>query len=260
MIRLFATPVSICLLALALLGIFHTSLPAAAQGLKITDADVNLRNLDVPPNSSIEGARAPLPGGGASKRGLAGERRVTVINGALPLGGTRQGAANNTKLVAFTGYAKNRLEEAVYREASRYNIDPLLIFALIEQESGGRTGAISPKGARGPLQLMPGTAARFGVRNPHDPDEAVRGGVAYIVWLLDRFNGDVSLALAGYNSGEGAVEAYLMGKRIIQRDGRVINPRGIRTGGIPPYRETQDYVRLIAGRYRRLRSVKTVRR
>lgn len=163
-------------------------------------------------------------------------------------------AGDGAKLISFTGYSKGRLEAAVYREAARYNIDPMLIFALIEQESGGRLGAVSHKGARGPMQLMPGTAARFGVRNSHDPDEAVRGGVAYIVWLLDRFGGDVSLALAGYNSGEGAVEAYLTGRRIILRDGKVINPRGIRTGGIPPYAETQNYVRLIASRYRRLRA------
>jgi soluble lytic murein transglycosylase-like protein len=255
MIRFEPVPVLICLLALGLFGLYDTSLTVRAQGLKITDADVNLSNLDVSPEAADKARESVSGTGGGSKRGLAAERRVVGVNGALPLVVARQGGGSRQKLIAFTGYSKNRLEEAVYREAARYNIDPLLIFALIEQESGGRLGAVSPVGARGPMQLMPATAARFGVRNPHDPDEAVRGGVAYIVWLLDRFQGDVSLALAGYNSGEGAVEAYLTGKRIILRGGKVINPRGIRTGGIPPYRETQDYVRLIAGRYRRLRSV-----
>jgi soluble lytic murein transglycosylase-like protein len=70
--------------------------------------------------------------------------------------------------------------------------------------------------------------------------------------LLDRFGGDVSLALAGYNSGEASVEAYLSGRTIVLKDGKVLNRRGIRTGGIPPYIETQNYVRLIAQRYRRL--------
>jgi soluble lytic murein transglycosylase-like protein len=148
--------------------------------------------------------------------------------------------------------ADELLKAAVYREAARYNIDPLLIFSLINQESGGRLSAVSPKGARGPMQLMPGTASRFGVKNPHDIDDAVRGGVAYLVWLLDRFGGDVSLALAGYNSGEASVEAYLSGRTIVLKDGKVLNRRGIRTGGIPPYIETQNYVRLIAQRYRRL--------
>jgi soluble lytic murein transglycosylase-like protein len=101
---------------------------------------------------------------------------------------------------------------------------------------------------------MPGTAARFGVRDPHDPKEAVRGGVAYLVWLLDRFGGNVSLALAGYNAGEKAVDAYLSGKRVVLPGGKVINARGRRTNGIPPYDETENYVRRIAERYRLIRA------
>jgi len=146
------------------------------------------------------------------------------------------------------------LNEAVRRETAKYSIDPLLIYALIEQESGGKVRAVSPKGARGPMQLMPATAARFGVRNPHDIPQSVRGGVEYFVWLLDKFNGNVSLALAGYNAGEGVVEAYRAGRAIILPNGRVINPRRLRTGGIPPYPETQAYVRSIALRYIRMRA------
>jgi soluble lytic murein transglycosylase-like protein len=149
------------------------------------------------------------------------------------------------------------LNEAVLRETAKYNIDPLLICALIEQESGGKSRAVSPKGARGPMQLMPATAARFGVRNPHDIPQSVRGGVEYFVWLLDKFDGNVLLALAGYNAGEGAVEAYRAGRAIILPNGRIINPRRLRTGGIPPYPETQSYVRSIALRYIRLRTNQT---
>jgi soluble lytic murein transglycosylase-like protein len=149
------------------------------------------------------------------------------------------------------------LNEAVLRETAKYNIDPLLICALIEQESGGKPRAVSPKGARGPMQLMPATAARFGVRNPHDIPQSVRGGVEYFVWLLDKFDGNVLLALAGYNAGEGAVEAYRAGRAIILPNGRIINPRRLRTGGIPPYPETQSYVRSIALRYVRLRTKQT---
>ncbi len=125
------------------------------------------------------------------------------------------------------------LNRAVTREAGFFKIDPLLIHALIEQESGGRARARSPKGAVGVMQLMLGTGLRFGVRNRYSVEDNVRGGVSYLAWLLDFFQGDVTLALAAYNAGEGAVMKY--GKRI------------------PPYRETQNYVLSIARRYKQLR-------
>ena len=163
-------------------------------------------------------------------------------------------AVSNGTLVGPSLVLNPSLNEAVRRETAKYSIDPLLIYALIAQESGGKVRAVSPKGARGPMQLMPATAARFGVRNPHDVPQSVRGGVEYFVWLLDKFDGNVLLALAGYNAGEGAVEAYRAGRAIILPNGRVINPRRLRTGGIPPYPETQAYVRSIALRYIRMRA------
>ena len=144
------------------------------------------------------------------------------------------------------------LRQAIYEESARYRIDPNLVLALVWQESGFKLNAVSPKNARGPLQLMPQTAARFGVRNPHDAKESVRGGVRYLVELMDRFGGNVSLALAAYNAGELSVEAYLHGKTVIV-EGKVINRRGVRTDGIPPYAETINYVRRVAERYRLLR-------
>jgi hypothetical protein len=204
----------------------------SAQSFRISDADVSLAERVV----SEDG-----PG-----------QDLVKVEGGLPV------SSKAKSLVRLTSYKRTQdqiiLEEAILRESARYNIDPDLVFALVWQESGGRLGAVSPKNARGPMQLMPGTAKRFGVRNPHDAKEAVRGGVAYLVWLLDRFNGNVSLALAGYNAGEGAVEAYLDGKTIVLRGGKVINGRGLRTGGIPPYAETVNYVRRIAERYRFLRA------
>src|SRR5205085_8169459 len=101
-------------------------------------------------------------------------------------------------------------------------------------ESSFKRMAISPAGARGLMQLMPGTAARFGVKNIFDPQQNIEGGVRYMRFLLDAFGGDVALALAGYNAGEGAVMKY--GRRI------------------PPYHETQEYVRRISQRYSMLRS------
>ena len=124
------------------------------------------------------------------------------------------------------------LNQVVAEEAARHGIDPLLVHAVIKQESGGNPRARSHKGAAGPMQLMPGTARRFGVRNPYDVKDSVRGGLAYLAWLLDRYNGDVALALAGYNAGEGNVDYY---------------------GRIPPFRETQNYVTQIALRYKQLR-------
>jgi soluble lytic murein transglycosylase-like protein len=101
----------------------------------------------------------------------------------------------------------------------------------MEQESHFNAGAVSPVGARGLMQLMPGTAARFGVRRIHDPAQNIAGGTRYLKLLLGKFNGRVELVLASYNAGEGAVIKY--GHRV------------------PPYRETRDYVRRISGRYGR---------
>jgi soluble lytic murein transglycosylase-like protein len=120
--------------------------------------------------------------------------------------------------------------DALVQEAAAQNgLDPCLIFSIIRAESGFNRTAVSVKGAMGLMQLMPETASRFGVSNIFDPRENVLGGTRYLRWLLDRFNGDVRLALAGYNAGEGAVEFY-----------------GYR---IPPFLETQNYVRTIYARY-----------
>lgn len=148
--------------------------------------------------------------------------------------------------------ARARLELAINREAATHRIDPLLLWALIEQESGGHPGAVSYKGATGVMQLMPQTARRWGVRNPRDIDEAVKGGTLYLIWLIDNFDGNVALGLAGYNAGEGAVMAYRDGYTIRQAHGKTINPHRLRTGGIPPYAQTQEYVRKIASGYARL--------
>jgi soluble lytic murein transglycosylase-like protein len=120
--------------------------------------------------------------------------------------------------------------DALVQEAAAINgLDPCLILSLMRAESSFNRNAVSVKGASGLMQLMPETATRFGVKNIFDPRENVMGGSRYLRWLLDRFSGDVRLALAGYNAGEGAVEFY-----------------GYR---IPPFLETQNYVRTIYTRY-----------
>ena len=111
----------------------------------------------------------------------------------------------------------------------RYGIDPLLIYAQMHQESSFKLKALSYKGASGLMQLMPATARRLGVTNIYDPKQNIEGGVKYMRMLLDMFNGNVNLALAGYNAGEGAVMKY--------------------GNQIPPYNETREYVRRISARY-----------
>ncbi len=121
------------------------------------------------------------------------------------------------------------IDSLVQEAAAQNGLDPCLILSLMRAESAFNRTAVSVKGASGLMQLMPATATRFGVKNIFDPRENVLGGTRYLRWLLDRFGGDVRLALAGYNAGEGAVEFY-----------------GYR---VPPFLETQNYVRTIYTRY-----------
>lgn len=120
------------------------------------------------------------------------------------------------------------LDLIIYRAGGRHGIDPRFIHAVIWQESRYKSKALSHAGAQGLMQLMPATARRFGCSDPEDMASNVEAGTKYLRWLLKRFNGDVALTLAGYNAGEGAVDKY---------------------HGVPPYNETQNYVRKIVANY-----------
>ncbi len=141
--------------------------------------------------------------------------RTTSINWTGTLSGFTTGDASIDSYILDSG--------------RRNSVDPLLLYAIMHQESTFKPRAMSNKGARGLMQLMPGTALRFGVTSIWDPRQNIEGGARYMRFLLDQFEGDVSLALAGYNAGEGAVMKY-----------------GYR---VPPYSETQEYVRRISRRY-----------
>ncbi len=100
---------------------------------------------------------------------------------------------------------ERKFDPLILQFAEQYRVDPFLVKAMIRTESKFDPGAVSAAGARGLMQLMPGTAERFGVKNVHDPAQNIRGGVAYLRWLLDEFRGDRKLAVAAYNCGEGVV-------------------------------------------------------
>ena len=149
------------------------------------------------------------------------------------------GALANLRMVSgvtLNGHTtgNSRIDSYLVASGRRYRVDPLLMYALVRHESGFRTQARSHKGARGLAQLMPATARSLGVKNIHDPKQNIDGGTKLMRRLLTSFKGSVSLALAGYNAGPGAVRKY--GKNV------------------PPFRETQNYVRSIGSHYVRLRA------
>ena len=143
----------------------------------------------------------------------------------------------NSTMIALAGNAPHwttgnaRIDALIRQNGARYGLDPYFVYCVIQQESSFSSTALSVKGAQGLMQLMPGTAARYGVTNANDPAQNIRGGTRYLKDLVQLFHGRIDLALAGYNAGEGAVIRY----------GQTI----------PPYKETQDYVRLISKRYLR---------
>ena len=138
-----------------------------------------------------------------------------------------------------------RLEPFIVASAKRHGVDASILRAICFVESRYRINVVSPKGARGPMQFMPDTAFRYGLRDPHNPEEAIDAAGRYFRDLLKRFGGRVDLAVAAYNAGEGTVSSFMTGKPLVLRDGKIVNARGVVTGGIPPYVETQRYVRSV---------------
>lgn len=145
-----------------------------------------------------------------------------------PKAGIELPACLRPALAGLNLKGRHEVEQLVKQLAPRYAIDPQLVLALIAAESGFDARAVSPKNAQGLMQLIPETAARFGVKSVFDPSDNIRGGLAYLRWLMAFFKGEVSLVLAAYNAGEGAVERYK---------------------GIPPYAETRVYVARITSVY-----------
>jgi Transglycosylase SLT domain len=218
----------LCLLALV------SAVPALAQGGYRYD------NFDVPNGVRLETVKttATLPPSGTVSKITKADMSTDSGSRTARTVPTLYTPPRNAPTVvgrSLEGYTTGdpKVDAFIVESGVRNGVDPILLYAQMHQESSFKRGAISPKGARGLMQLMPGTAARFGVTNIFDPQQNIEGGARYMRFLLDHFDGDVALALAGYNAGEGAVRKY--GRRI------------------PPYRETQDYVRRISQRYSRMR-------
>lgn len=141
----------------------------------------------------------------------------------------------STEASVAPSYSRHRdsYDHIIRSAAQTYNVSEGLIKAVMHTESGFNPHARSPVGAQGLMQLMPATARRFNVTNAYDPHQNIHAGAKYLSWLLKRFDNNLHLALAGYNAGEGNVQKY---------------------GGIPPFRETRDYVRRVTSRYQNLYS------
>ncbi len=139
---------------------------------------------------------------------------------------------NKEKAAGFcpvsAGYKDPHIDALIRHMCRKYGVDPSLVKAVISAESGYNSMAVSPKGAMGLMQLMPGTANSLGVFDPLDPQQNIEGGVRYLSSLLERYGGNVALALAAYNAGPGSVEKY---------------------GSVPPYQETDTYVRKVLASY-----------
>ena len=210
---------------LAVAFLLISALPAFAQ----SESSAPIYRVD---NFDLRAVRIELPAPPPAKKLRRGRVPTSATNQDHPSSNsiaTRTTNMNWTGTLSGFTTGDSTVDGYILDSGRRNSVDPLLLYAIMHQESTFKARAMSPKGARGLMQLMPGTAARFGVSSIWDPKQNIEGGTRYMRFLLDTFDGDVNLALAGYNAGEGAVIKY-----------------GYR---VPPYSETQEYVRRISRRY-----------
>lgn len=184
--------------------------------LKNYVANLDKSTLDNAPDTSIEKFSEVL------KSSDAGASRFKILNQNEVV------AASATEPSTVGKVSKSRILDIISKVSQKYGVDEKLIQAIVKQESGFNPNATSHCGAMGLMQLMPSTAKGLGVKNPYDPIQNIEGGVKYIKAKLEKYNGNLILALASYNAGSGNVEKY---------------------GGVPPFKETQNYVKSILANY-----------
>ncbi len=215
-------------LSLLILLLLVSALPVLAQDPALYRFD----NFDLANGVKIEKPPAPPETSRKRSRKLAASSNYSYSHSRTPLTRLTSMAVGSNSLEGFTtGNAE--IDSYIVESGRRHSVDPLLLYSIMHQESSFKRRALSYKGASGLMQLMPPTARRFGVTSIWDPKQNIEGGTRYVRWLLDHFDGNVELTLAGYNAGEGAVMKY-----------------GYR---VPPYSETQEYVRRIGRRYSLIR-------
>ncbi|HEV7744580.1 MAG TPA: lytic transglycosylase domain-containing protein [Pyrinomonadaceae bacterium] len=212
-------------LSLVAATLLLSALPAFAQ----SESSLPSYRVD---NFDLKAVRIELPTPLAAKKLRRGRGQTSATN--IDRSAASASLAQTTNMNwegTLSGFTTGNptVDSYIADSGRRNSVDPLLLYSIMHQESTFKARAMSNKGARGLMQLMPGTAARFGVTSIWDPKQNIEGGTRYMRFLLDKFDGDVRLALAGYNAGEGAVIKY-----------------GYR---VPPYSETQEYVRRISRRY-----------
>lgn len=189
-----------------------------SEGL-ITGLDLTLRRL-----TSIESNFNKILGASSNTSDVQNSKEASEFKAILD-----EKLSQNT---VNSDPSKNNIENLIDKYAQKNNLDPDFIKAVVKQESGFNPDAKSKCGAMGLMQLMPSTAKGLGVANAFDPEQNIEGGVKYLKSMMNRFNNDPKLALAAYNAGPGAVQKY---------------------GGVPPYRETQNYVNNILASYEKIK-------
>jgi soluble lytic murein transglycosylase len=155
--------------------------------------------------------------------------KYTDQKGVTHFTNTPEGKGYTKVITEYKAPSERKYDRIIDQTSLKYNIEPAVIKAVITAESDWNPAAVSHKGAIGLMQLMPGTARDMQVSNPYDPEENIEGGTKYLRWLLNRFNGNLDLALAAYNAGPSKVE---------------------RSGGIPSIRETSKYVKNVTRIYK----------
>jgi soluble lytic murein transglycosylase-like protein len=174
-----------------------------------------------------------------------GVLRVLLLLALLSANVFSQEAKPHERTAAWPTRAKV-YEPLIASIAQRYNVDPPLLWTIAYLESRFRENAVSYKNGKpcafGMMQFTIATARRYGLTNPYNPKESIDAAARYVRDLQTRFGPHPELILAAYNAGEGTVEAFRDGKTLVLSNNKIINPRGLRTGGIPPYNETRHYV------------------